>query len=400
MADVTVKQLDEFDTAYGGAMKRVRAGLGVTSFGMQVFDLPPKLENYPEHDHSEDGQEEVYTVLEGEATLHRRTARSSSCAPACSRVSAPARSARSRPATSPLAYSRSVEARGRLRGAGVDERGRGGTRTRHRLAGRPSSADAVPDGSRHRRQGRARDGREQGDRTRDAPRRSRARARGSRSPAARASGSRQRRASSRPPPASTCAALSPTPPIRRRCRRSFARCGSRSARSRSWSPTPVGRRWGKRWRSIARPGRPPTVHSSSLRLRWSKRSCPPCASASGDGSSTSRPRRRVMPIAGLMLSNSHRLAAIGAFKTLANELGPDGILVNSVAPGSIATDRIAELRGVPVGGARRRGVAERPAGQARNHRGDGRRRRLPLLRAGLVRDRRQPAGGRRAVGAI
>jgi uncharacterized cupin superfamily protein len=70
MADVTVKSLEEFDTAYGGAMKRVRAGLGVTSFGMQVFDLPPKLENYPEHDHSEDGQEEVYTVLEGEATLH------------------------------------------------------------------------------------------------------------------------------------------------------------------------------------------------------------------------------------------------------------------------------------------------------------------------------------------
>ena len=70
MADVTVKSLEEFDTAYGGAMKRVRAGLGVTSFGMQVFDLPPKLENYPEHDHSEDGQEEVYTVLEGVATLH------------------------------------------------------------------------------------------------------------------------------------------------------------------------------------------------------------------------------------------------------------------------------------------------------------------------------------------
>jgi quercetin dioxygenase-like cupin family protein len=70
MADVTVKQLEDFDTAYGGAMKRVRAGLGVTSFGMQVFDLPPQLENYPEHDHSEDGQEEVYTLLEGEATLH------------------------------------------------------------------------------------------------------------------------------------------------------------------------------------------------------------------------------------------------------------------------------------------------------------------------------------------
>lgn len=54
------------------------------------------------------------------------------------------------------------------------------------------------------------------------------------------------------------------------------------------------------------------------------------------------------PIPGLMLSNSHRLAAIGAFKTLANELAADGILVNSVAPGRIATDRIAELRGTPV----------------------------------------------------
>jgi 3-oxoacyl-[acyl-carrier protein] reductase len=54
------------------------------------------------------------------------------------------------------------------------------------------------------------------------------------------------------------------------------------------------------------------------------------------------------PIAGLMLSNSHRLGAIGALKTLAKELGPDGILVNSVAPGTIATDRIAELRGVPL----------------------------------------------------
>jgi quercetin dioxygenase-like cupin family protein len=70
MADVTVKQLENCDTAYGGAMKRVRAGLGVTSFGMQVFDLPPKLDAYPEHDHSEDGQEEVYTVLDGAATLH------------------------------------------------------------------------------------------------------------------------------------------------------------------------------------------------------------------------------------------------------------------------------------------------------------------------------------------
>lgn len=54
------------------------------------------------------------------------------------------------------------------------------------------------------------------------------------------------------------------------------------------------------------------------------------------------------PIPGLMLSNSHRLAAVGAFKTLARELASDGILVNSVAPGRIATDRIASLRGTSV----------------------------------------------------
>jgi 3-oxoacyl-[acyl-carrier protein] reductase len=54
------------------------------------------------------------------------------------------------------------------------------------------------------------------------------------------------------------------------------------------------------------------------------------------------------PIPGLMLSNSHRLAAVGAFKTLASELARDGILINSVAPGRIATDRIASLRGRPL----------------------------------------------------
>jgi uncharacterized cupin superfamily protein len=70
MADVTVKKVDEFDGAYGGVMKRARAGLGVKSFGMQVFDLPPNLaDGYPNHDHAEDGQEEVYTVLQGAVVL-------------------------------------------------------------------------------------------------------------------------------------------------------------------------------------------------------------------------------------------------------------------------------------------------------------------------------------------
>src|SRR3954453_24007468 len=67
MADYSVKRIDEMETAFRGAFKRARAELGVESFGMQVMDLPPNLEQYPEHDHSEDGQEEVYLALRGDA---------------------------------------------------------------------------------------------------------------------------------------------------------------------------------------------------------------------------------------------------------------------------------------------------------------------------------------------
>lgn len=69
MADVTVKSLDEFEAIFGGGMRRVRAGLGVTSFGMQVIELPPGFDMYPDHDHSHDEQEEVYVSLGGTATL-------------------------------------------------------------------------------------------------------------------------------------------------------------------------------------------------------------------------------------------------------------------------------------------------------------------------------------------
>jgi uncharacterized cupin superfamily protein len=69
MADVTVKELDDFEAVFGGGMRRVRAGLGVSSFGLQVIELPPNFEHYPEHDHSHDEQEEVYTVLEGRVKL-------------------------------------------------------------------------------------------------------------------------------------------------------------------------------------------------------------------------------------------------------------------------------------------------------------------------------------------
>jgi mannose-6-phosphate isomerase-like protein (cupin superfamily) len=70
MADVTVKRVDEFESPNGGGFCRARAGLGVTSFGMQVENFPPNFEHHPEHDHREDGQEEVYTALSGSATVH------------------------------------------------------------------------------------------------------------------------------------------------------------------------------------------------------------------------------------------------------------------------------------------------------------------------------------------
>ena len=49
------------------------------------------------------------------------------------------------------------------------------------------------------------------------------------------------------------------------------------------------------------------------------------------------------PIDGLVLSNAFRPAIAGLAKTLANELGKDGILVNTLCPGYMRTDRLQEL---------------------------------------------------------
>jgi 3-oxoacyl-[acyl-carrier protein] reductase len=59
------------------------------------------------------------------------------------------------------------------------------------------------------------------------------------------------------------------------------------------------------------------------------------------------------PIDNLALSNSIRPGVIGWAKTLARELGPDAITVNSIAPGRIETERLAEvdvdLTTIPLG---------------------------------------------------
>src|SRR5205807_5043480 len=49
------------------------------------------------------------------------------------------------------------------------------------------------------------------------------------------------------------------------------------------------------------------------------------------------------PVAELVLSNAVRAAVVGLVKSLANEFGKDGILVNNVGPGFTATDRLKEL---------------------------------------------------------
>ena len=65
MSDYAVKKIDEMEAIYLGAFKRARAELGVESFGLQVIDMPANFDRYPEHDHAEDGQEEVFLAIRG-----------------------------------------------------------------------------------------------------------------------------------------------------------------------------------------------------------------------------------------------------------------------------------------------------------------------------------------------
>lgn len=70
MADVTVKHIDDLESWDGqGRFLFARRGLGVTSFGLNVGRYPAGYDSYPEHDHTKDGQEEIYFVFEGSLTL-------------------------------------------------------------------------------------------------------------------------------------------------------------------------------------------------------------------------------------------------------------------------------------------------------------------------------------------
>jgi hypothetical protein len=71
--NVTVAAIDDMDPIHGGVVRRARATLGVSSWGMQVLTLPANWDGYPDHNHAADAfdpnQEEVYIPLSGSATL-------------------------------------------------------------------------------------------------------------------------------------------------------------------------------------------------------------------------------------------------------------------------------------------------------------------------------------------
>jgi mannose-6-phosphate isomerase-like protein (cupin superfamily) len=70
MAAYTVARISETEGAYGGNVRRLRAALGVTSFGLSVQQFPPNSGDlYPVHDESRTGQEEVYLPLAGSGEI-------------------------------------------------------------------------------------------------------------------------------------------------------------------------------------------------------------------------------------------------------------------------------------------------------------------------------------------
>ena len=67
----TIRHVDEFEEMEGSGnatWRLARKTLGAEAFGLNVVDIAPGGQ-IPEHNHTADNQEEVYIVLEGQATL-------------------------------------------------------------------------------------------------------------------------------------------------------------------------------------------------------------------------------------------------------------------------------------------------------------------------------------------
>jgi mannose-6-phosphate isomerase-like protein (cupin superfamily) len=86
VGDVTHVRIEEIEALQGFervSLRRAAAALGVSSVGISIEELGPGADEYPEHDHSEEGlggqmfakrpqqlgQEEVYIALRGSGTL-------------------------------------------------------------------------------------------------------------------------------------------------------------------------------------------------------------------------------------------------------------------------------------------------------------------------------------------
>jgi uncharacterized cupin superfamily protein len=73
--EVTIKRIDELEyydgphAVPGIKFRYAGKNLGVSAWGMNVLELGPRCTGYPEHDHTGDGQEEVYVILRGAARL-------------------------------------------------------------------------------------------------------------------------------------------------------------------------------------------------------------------------------------------------------------------------------------------------------------------------------------------
>ena len=67
MGQFAVRPVSEMASLHDGAVRLVGAELDLKSFGIQLLDFPPGFAGYPEHDHGDDGMEEVYVVLDGSA---------------------------------------------------------------------------------------------------------------------------------------------------------------------------------------------------------------------------------------------------------------------------------------------------------------------------------------------
>jgi quercetin dioxygenase-like cupin family protein len=69
--DYTIKSVEDFDEMEGSGnatWRLARKSLGAEAFGFNVVDIAPGGQ-IPEHNHTGDNQEEVFIILDGQATI-------------------------------------------------------------------------------------------------------------------------------------------------------------------------------------------------------------------------------------------------------------------------------------------------------------------------------------------